>query len=361
MRVNVVRPGELSETEFALWRQWQEADTRLANPFLTPEFIATYARHRPGTRVAVVEENGDVAAFLPFEKEGRWVGRTIGHRLVDSQAMICAADYRPNIAELLSGCGVTVFEFDHLIAHQAAGFSARPLLVESPLIRIDEGWEPWLAQKLDSSSRVKRALAKRRKLGRELGEVRFEYDTADHAVLELLMAWKSAQYARTGRADGLARPWLRELLHDLVDTRNEMFSTRLSRLVAGDRTVALHLCVRTPRMLASWFPAYDTELGTYSPGLISLLGLVEAAAGDGITSIDLGKGHEDYKQLLKNADVIVGQGYAERRVPSALWRRIQQAPRRAAFDLVNRSPRAFRAADVTVRKVAQVRSALTWF
>jgi CelD/BcsL family acetyltransferase involved in cellulose biosynthesis len=134
------------------------------------------------------------------------------------------------------------------------------------------------------------------------------------------------------------------------------FSVRLARLAAGDRTIALYLCTRSGPVLASWFPSYDPELSRYSPGLISVLSTAEAAAADGITKIDLGKGREDYKTSLKNYDDVVARGVAERPVAATIWYRLHEVPRRTAYDLVERSPRAFHLADATLRKAAPVRA-----
>jgi CelD/BcsL family acetyltransferase involved in cellulose biosynthesis len=356
MRVVIWRPDELGETEHEQWRAWQQADPALDNPFLTPEFAAVYARHRPSTRVAVIEEGGATAGFFPFELHGRRVARSIGFRLADCQALVCAPDYFPQVHELLERCGIAVFEFDHIVHSQALRLASQPLLLASPVIDVRDGWESWSAAKKQSSRRVKRAFSKSRKLAREVGPLTFHYDQREHCELERLMEWKSRQYARTGRSDVLAQPWLRAFLHELLDTRTADFSVRLSRLDAGERTVARYLCTRSTRVLGSWFPTYDTELAAHSPGLVSVLSLVEAATADGITKVDLGKGHEDYKQSLKNHDDLVGQGVSERAVPAAVWRRIHQAPRRAAFGLVNRSEWAYRTADRVLRAKARLNS-----
>ena len=68
-------------------------------------------------------------------------------------------------------------------------------------------------------------------------------------------------------------------------------------LYAGDRPVAAHLGLRSDRVLAYWFPAYDPDLGRYSTGVALCLRMAEAAAADGIGHIDLGKGAARYKEL----------------------------------------------------------------
>ncbi len=356
MKVTVVRPADLGNSEIVRWRGLQAADPRLLNPFLTPEFAIVYGRHNPSARVAVIEDATTVTGFFTFEKSGRGVGRSLAYRFADCQGLVCTEEFALPAHDLMARCRLAVFEFDHLLEHQAASFTTRPILASSPVIDLTAGWENWLAGKKRAGSRIKRALEKRRKLEREIGPLSFEGDSRDHGDLRSLIAWKTQQYVRTGRADSFGKTWRRDFMHDLFDTREGTFSVRLARLTAGDHTIARYLCTRSGPVLASWFPSYDPEYSRYSPGLISVLCTAEAAAADGITKIDLGKGREDYKSSLKNYDDVVARGVAERPVAETLWYRLHEVPRRAAYDLVERSPRAFHLADATLRKAAPVRA-----
>lgn len=355
MKVAVIAPEDLGGPELALWRDWQSRDPRLTSPFLTPEFVAGCGRHRPRVRVAVVEDGGAVVAFLPFEAVSRSVARGLGHRLVDCQGIVCDPTGPPPLTEVLRASALAVIEFDHLVGHQAAQLTGRSVLVASPVVDLHAGWEAYLGAKRRAGGRIKRLQTKGRKLAREVGEVHFAYDLPDHGRLDALIGWKRAQYRRTGRGDAFADGSLRALLHDLLEVRSPGFGLRLSSLEAGGRTVALQLCVRGNGVLGSWFPGYDPEFAPYSPGAVGMLALLEAAAADGIGQVDLGKGHEDYKQSLKSGDVEVAQGFAGRAVPAAYWWRAHQSPRRFAFDVVSSSPRTFRVADVLLRRTAALR------
>jgi CelD/BcsL family acetyltransferase involved in cellulose biosynthesis len=356
VKVTVVQPADLGDSEIARWRDLQAADPRLVNPFLTPEFAVVYGRHNPSARVAVIEDAAVVTGFFPFEKSGLGVGRSLAYRFADCQGLVCSNEAALPAHELMARCRLAVFEFDHLLEHQAASFARRPILRSSPVIDLSAGWEHWLADKKKSGSRIKRALEKRRKLEREIGPLSFVEDSRDHGDLRSLIDWKTQQYARTGRSDFFGKTWRRDFMHDLLDTREGNFSVRLARLSAGDHTIALYLCTRSGPVLGSWFPSYDPEFSRYSPGLISVLSTAEAAAADGITKIDLGKGREDYKSSLKNYDDVVARGVAERPGAATIWYRVHEVPRRAAYDLVERSPRAFRLADATMRRTARMRA-----
>jgi CelD/BcsL family acetyltransferase involved in cellulose biosynthesis len=64
----------------------------------------------------------------------------------------------------------------------------------------------------------------------------------------------------------------------------------LSVLRADGRPVAAHFGLRTERVPACWFPAYDPAFAKYSPGLILHLRMAEAAAADGTAYPDPGRG-----------------------------------------------------------------------
>jgi CelD/BcsL family acetyltransferase involved in cellulose biosynthesis len=101
-----------------------------------------------------------------------------------------------------------------------------------------------------------------------------------------------------------------------LNAQYEHFAGVCSTLRAGDRLVAVHVGMRSPQVLHWWFPAYDRELARYSPGMILLFRLAEAAHSAGIRTIDLGKGDEDYKQRVMTRGVVIREGAVE--MPSLL-------------------------------------------
>ena len=65
--------------------------------------------------------------------------------------------------------------------------------------------------------------------------------------------------------------------HLLVTPGGGDFQGVLSGLYIGEKLVAAHFGMRSRRVLHWWFPAYDPELGKYSPGAQLLLELSRAA------------------------------------------------------------------------------------
>ena len=363
MRVAVVHPGELGEPELTRWRAMQRALPHLANPFLAPEFTVAVGRFRPDVRVAVLSDGPTVVGFFPFERRAFGLGLPIAAGLNDCQGLVHAAGYDWDPQALLRGCGLAMWEFDHLVGGQRPFERYQLVRAASPIMDLGAGFDAYLARLRAESRRFSRDLLyKERKLGRDCGELRFVLDVRDYDALRTLTGWKSDQYRRTGRADRFARRWIVELVECLLDTRTDGFGGLLSMLYANGEPVAGHFGLRCDGVLAGWFPAYDTRFARYSPGLVQHLRMAEAAAADGVTCIDMGKGAREYKDALKSRELVVAEGRVTRRsaataVQACLhWTR--RAPAHWARNVVLDHPPLLRAADRTLKRYGSVRTVL---
>ncbi|MFJ8674576.1 GNAT family N-acetyltransferase [Streptomyces sp. NPDC093589] len=362
MDFEVYRPGELTGADRAAWTALQQqaraaGAPQLANPFLSPEFALAVGRCRGGVRMAVIREDGAPAAFLPFQRSPLGVGRAIGLGVSDAQGMVHRPGFLWDAQELLAGCGLSVLEFDHLVADQKpfdGGLSGRH---PSPVIDVDQGFPAYLERLRAQSPKFTRTtLAKERKLGRDVGPVRYVHDERDPAALRTLMGWKSAQYRRTGRSDRFAHPWIVRLVRQLFHTRTDSFAGLLSVLYAGEQPIAAHFGLRSESVLACWFPAYDPEFAKYSPGLVLHLRMAEAAAAASTAYLDLGRGEKDYKDSLKTRELLVSEGWVMRPHPVALGHRARRAPVRALRNAVVARPELFEPADRLLKRVGRIRS-----
>lgn len=361
MDISVYRPGELSAADRAAWTALQskahlQGSPGLANPFLSPEFTLAVSRYRRGVRIAVVRERGEPAAFFPFQRTATGVGRAVGLGISDAQGLVHRPGFAWDARELLRACGLAVWEFDHLVEGQGPFETSAAKGFASPVLDVDQGYQAYLDQLRERSPKFTRTtLAKERRLHRTASEVRYVHDERDPAVLRTLMGWKSAQYRRTGRSDRFAHEWISGLVRQLFHSRSESFAGLLSVLYADGKPVAAHFGLRTERVLACWFPAYDPEYAKYSPGLILHLRMAEAAAADGIAYLDLGRGHMEYKDSLKTRELTVSEGWVTRRHPVAVGHRVRRVPVRALRNAVVTRPELFEPADRLLKKVGEIR------
>ncbi|MES9616727.1 GNAT family N-acetyltransferase [Streptomyces tuirus] len=365
MDVSVHPPEELTAAERTAWttmqaKTYSEGRSEMANPFLAPEFTRAVGRHRRDVRVAVVRDGGphhEPVAFFPYQRTHTGVGRAVGLGLSDCQGLVHAPGFHWDAQELLTACGLAVWEFDHLAAGQQPFEQSATGVFASPVIDVQEGWEEYLSLLREQSPKFTRTtLAKERKLLRNHGDVRYVHDERDPRALLTVMDWKSAQYRRTGRSDRFAQRWIRQLVQDLFHHHSGPFAGILSVLYADGAPVAAHFGLRSDKVLACWFPAYDPDYSRYSPGLILHLHMAEAAAADGIAYLDLGRGRKEYKDSLKTGELNVSEGWVIRRHhPVAVAHRARRAPVRALRNTVVSHPQLFERADRLLKGMGRLR------
>jgi CelD/BcsL family acetyltransferase involved in cellulose biosynthesis len=357
--ISIILPSELGPAEIAAWHDMQVATPALSNPFLSPEFTIAVGRVRRTARVAVLSEGQDITGFFPFELRRFGLGVPIAAGLTDCQGLVHAPGAGWDARALLRACRISAWPFDHLLAGQKPFERYQAAIVPSPVADLSDGFAAYYATLRAAAPDFCRQLERKaRKLAREIGELRLAGATQDVSDLRLLMSWKSDQYRRTGRLDRFSQPWIIDLLDSLITTRASGLSGILSVLYAGEVPVAAHLGLRCGSVLAGWFPAYDTRLGKYSPGLLHHLRMFEEMAAAGIQLIDFGKGAKRYKDTMKNGEVLLAEGIVTRRSPAGAAHRAYRSPSAWAIRQIRAHPPLFNAADAVLRRGAQARNSL---
>lgn len=331
---------ELGEGERERWRALRAMSAAPRNPFMEPEFADAVGRVKARARVAVVYEGREPVGFLPHERGALGRGQALAYGVSDAQGAVLAPGLALDTGELMRACGLSSFAFDNLEAEQ--GLFVRHAAAEYPayVIDVEKGYDTYESVLRGQSPKFLRTtLAKERRLGRQVGELRFVFDERDPAALRTLIAWKSAQYRRTGRRDRFAQEWITRLVGLLAQTRAPECAGTLSVLYAAERPLAAHFGLRSSTVLACWFPSYDTEFAKFSPGLVLHLRMAEAAAAEGIRTLDLGRGAAEYKDALKTGEAPVYEGAWARPGAGAALYWLGHEPSRRAHHFVRERPR----------------------
>lgn len=313
MRVSVLRPEELAGGQLTAWARFQDGDPQLASPFLRPEFAQIAALVRRDVMTAVVEENGELRAFFSFQRHRR-SGRPVGGGLSDCQAVVAAPGWNFDARALVRAAGLALYEFTHLRAGQRSFAPFHRKVVASPVIELADGGFDAYAEERRASGRnvVTQTMSHARRLERQLGPLRFVMHDPDPRPLHRLIEWKRRQYQRErwgGALDVFSRRWTVELLERIHATQEVGFAGVLSTLWAGDKMVAAHMGMRSPRVLHYWFPAYDGAHAKLAPGRILLLEMIRGAAAAGLRAIELGAGDDGYKDRFANGALPVAAGF----------------------------------------------------
>jgi CelD/BcsL family acetyltransferase involved in cellulose biosynthesis len=327
MNVRVVPAAALGRDHFDRWSELQRARALYRSPFFRPEFTLAVARVRE-VRVAIIEREGSVAGFFPFELGRGRTGLPVGRPFSDYHGVVLADPAALDPRELVRACGLSAWSFDHLPAAMTPFAPYAFADGRSPSLDLSDGFEAYLAGRRRHSD-IRGARRKARKLAREVGPLHLEAETDAPELLVQAIEWKRRQYGETGVRDVLADPDARDLLGRVYAARGEAFGGVLSVLYAGDVVAGVHLGLRSADVWHSWFPTYNPELQQYSPGLILMLELARAAPGLGIREIDLGKGEARYKQGLATGWVPLYEGAVGTGALTALRARAQASARRA--------------------------------
>lgn len=309
MRVTVVRPGELGEDEARLWAGFQGSSAATRNPFLSLTFAQVVGRSRPDARVAVVEDDGGIQAFLAFELAPRGIGRKIGlpigYPMNNLQALVGSG--RPlDARQVIRKAGLRGWRFTAAPARQRAlaPHHYEDAAVPAPVIDLTDGYKPYYLSR--SKKLIDDTEYRIRTLGRRVGPVSLEWGTSAPEHVRQLIEWKSAKYG--GARELFADPATRRIVTEFAGITSEDCGGLVNVLRAGDRTVAVISGLTCPGVLSGWFTAYDQDMRKFSPGTIALLATAEEAARRTITRIDMGPGQDEYKARLANGSYPVAGG-----------------------------------------------------
>ena len=312
MKGTLISGRELSDDLVSIWIELQQANPDLASPYFHPAFTKAIAAVRHDVEVAVLQSEGKIVAFFPFQREHGAVGRPVGGIISDYHGLICKQDFRFSPRELLDQSRLIAWEFDHLPASQVSFTPFRWSIEPSPQIDLSRGYEAYVQQLRGAGSKqIKKIYNLMRRIEREIGPLRFVPESTDAVALATVLDWKSDQYRKTAKPDLLAPGWVRQAVECIFATRAPGCSGALSLLYAGNRLVAGHFGIRSHQVWHYWFPSYDAEAAKYSPGLILLLKMAEHAPVMDVQLIDLGKGMSSYKERLMNTHSPLASGRLE--------------------------------------------------
>lgn len=320
MITNVHRPKDLEPKHLEAWRRIQSKYAELQRPFFSPEYYQLLGEVRSDVYVAVIEYGGDVVGLFPFQRHAGGRGHPVGLRLSDFQGLIGSPDLRLDAFRLLRACGLSTYRFNHLLAGQAAFRQFHSATSPSWFADLSQGFDAYQKERRAAGANwVSQLPRKARKLEREVGPLRFQYDCRDPEVFRQLLAWKSLQRERTQTEDVLQFDWVRHFLNRALEASAPTFAGRLSALYAGSQLVAAHFGIVCRRSLHLWFPAYDVAFEQYSPGLIMFVEMFRATAEAGLQRVDFGKGRDRYKLSMASGSVDVAEGCIDARMIGRLW------------------------------------------
>ena len=314
MKITIVPAARLNPEHVDAWSQIQRISMELDSPYFRPEYTQAVAAIRNDVEVAVLEEHGEMVGFFPYQRARGNIAQPVGGRLSDFQGVIVRKDVNWDPLQLLQGCSLRAWHFDHMLTSQEPLRSHHRLVEDSPNADLSGGFGAYAMRHGGSEdSAFSNLRSKARKLQQTAGPLRFEADIKDQKVFDTLIEWKTQQYLRTGATNVFAFSWTRALLERILHCRGEEFSGMLSALYAGDQLVAAHFGMRSRGVLHFWFPSYDPAFAKFSPGGVRDLELMKFLAANGAWRLDFGKGMDQHKSYFMSAASQVAVGSVDLR------------------------------------------------
>ena len=310
MQVEVVRPDDLGPSEAALWTKFQETSASTLSPFLSLTFAQAVGRSRPTARVAVIQEDGSIEGFLPFEVGQHRIARPMGWPMNDVQGFIGSGN-PIDAGAAVRKSGLRAWTFDNVPTSQSAlvPYYYRGATFQSQFADLRGSYDSYLESR-NKSVRIG-VTRKRRALERDVGEVSFEWNSSNPEHFQQLEAWKSLQYASTGVTglyDVFSDPSSVRIQKELAAAVDHNCRGVTNVLMVDGQLIAIHLGLLGPRGLSAWFPAFNTEFSRFSPGLLLWFTIAQDSIERGITRIDFGGGDEGYKHQLATGSFELARG-----------------------------------------------------
>lgn len=294
MRVSVIKGRDLSDKNIREWSEIQTCTFDLESPFFRPEYTVALSRASEDIYVGILHGDSAVGSgYFPFQLVRPGHGRNLP--MCDYQGVIAPRTLDLRAKDVVRGCGLEVWEFDHLKLPNPGYNRYVDYTVESPIIDISKGLDAYKAALgPDGKRHMAKTASVARKTQRELGNIVLVDDCQDSNVMEKMHRWRSEKY-------GTVTEWQQRTLEIIRTTKTPKFSGVLSALYAGNHLIAVHFGIRSQGILHWWFPAYNPKFASYAPGIQLLLAIVERSPDIGIRKIDLGMGQQDYKRRFGNA------------------------------------------------------------
>ena len=309
MKVSVIFPEDVDETIRKSWREIQADNEHLANPYFSIDYVESVAAVRNDVRIGIMEEEGRVIGYFPFQCERDGVATPVGGRMCDYQGVIVSSRQQWSTTELLKGCGLDVWEFDSLPRAQCHFSPHYKRMSFSPRMNLSQGYEHYekLVREFGGKKIIK-TMRLWRKFEREIGALQFEVYSNDQDSFNQLVEWKREQCVSIGEEDFLSWSWTTGMLEQIVHKRNQHFNGMLSVLRVDNEIVAAQIGMHTTTVCHGWFTAYNHKFSKYSPGSLLLVKMAQELPALGIEWIDLSKGKEGYKASFATDRVDVVEG-----------------------------------------------------
>ncbi len=287
------------------------AHPAFASPLLGPDFAQAVGAARDDARVSVFQRDGETIGYLAYHRRPGRLARPIGAPLADYHGLVSRTDDGVRGPWLLAAADLAAYRFTGLVDPFGVFENDVAARQDSHVVQLTDGPDAYLETVRAAGAKKFRNWRRLdHKLGRDLGELTLVGPDHSPTAFDTLIAWKREQLRRTGTHDFLSPDWIQGLLERFFEQRDGDFQGLMMGLYAGDRLVAGQFGVRQGAVFHPWLASADPDLGAYSPGQLFLWRAIERLPALGLTTFDLGPGHDHYKRPYALTQLSLGEGLA---------------------------------------------------
>ena len=317
VELRAIESLEEFETHAATWDALVAAMPR-PSPFMLSAWLETWWRHFGRERSMRVEAaflDGELVGGLPLElerKRGVTVGRFMGREHAALGDMLARDDVAQEVVPgIVTRLGVVGADYLDLfgIAREGRLFGAiqgSDVLVErvqAPVLDVRDGWEAVYAAK--TSSRRRNLHRRRRRQLDELGEITLVSIVGESELsASLTDLFRIHDLRWAGRPDRSEFTTNRGLPFN-VDAMTRFARAGIARVLMmklDGRAIAFQYYLVFERRMFFYRLAFDPDFARLSPGLLTTLAAIEAAAAEGVERVEFLGGDERYKQDLADSN-----------------------------------------------------------
>lgn len=293
LKVETIAPHELGPSERSLWDSFAAADPVYESPYFQSAYTVAAGAVAPHSRVAVLQRDGRIEGFLPFQRRAGLV-QPLAAPMTDYHGVVARPGARIDLAEVVEQLRADEFRFSGLKTadpSQVKGVARAAMVAD-----VSQGFDAYLAARKALHPRFFKDKARcERSLERDHGPLAYSFSREEDGVLDWIIALKRNQYRRTARHDIFACGWTEALLRRLVETAEPSFGPRFAVLRCGGRIIAAEMSLAAGPVCHLWFPVYDPDFARYAPGMLMTIQSVRGFAQEGGRLVDFGGEGEAYK------------------------------------------------------------------
>lgn len=322
MRIDVIRPADLGPSERATWRRLQAESPWCGSPYYAVDFAQMVGAARSDARIAVIEDGGKIVSFLGVQRPSPLAAMAIGMPISDYHGLV--GDPGPDLTGAMLCQALKVGRIDFGAMPDAApGFAeARKGSLSSFVAQLGPGGSAaYLAElRKERADTIRKMNRKRANMAAEGGEIVFTANSRNRAHFDELMRWSTCRCDASHQPPVWKTRWVRQTLEQIWESTDSHFSGVLFTDEVGGNLAAAQFLLRAGPVMHVWIIGHSQQFERYSPGTGLMRLVIEWAADNGYSEVDLGYGDYQFKRQLTNSMRPLSHGFIGRPSASAAVR-----------------------------------------